>query len=124
MSFLKNFFSVQVLLFLAWVAITSLVFWVCIHFGYSRFWIFVPLAGGLAFLLWPRKPKTLNDKAGPGAALLVLALASGLLGCQSVPSTSRPATATEIATAEQLFPAPLMVTDSNQWTGPKLVTAR
>lgn len=89
MNFLKNFFSVWMLLFLAWVALTSLVFWACIHFGYSRFWIFVPLAGGLAWLLWPRKPN-LNGRT---SALLALALASGLLSCQSVPSTSRPAPA-------------------------------
>jgi cell division protein FtsW (lipid II flippase) len=78
----------------------------------------------IALILVFDRTKTLNDKAGPGAALLVLALASGLLSCQSVPTATRPATAAEIATAEQLFPAPSMRTDSAGWTGPKLVTAR
>ncbi|RFP65256.1 hypothetical protein D0N36_09320 [Hymenobacter lapidiphilus] len=71
---MKSFFSVQVLLFLAWVAITTAVFYAAIHFGFSRGWIFVPLVGGLAYLLWPAKRK-------PLVAVLALLLLASAASC-------------------------------------------
>ncbi|RFP63481.1 hypothetical protein D0N36_19265 [Hymenobacter lapidiphilus] len=71
---MKSFFSVQVLLFLAWVAITTAVFYAAIHFGFSRGWIFVPLVGGLAYLLWPAKRK-------PPVAMLALLLLASAASC-------------------------------------------
>lgn len=98
-----------VFFFIVWVAVCTAV-----HFLLPRGWVVAPALLGLALFFWINRDKPTK---GPTtlSVVVLLVIASGLLSCQQLPVKT-------VATETELFPAPLMKTDSLGWTGPVLVS--